>query len=290
MAAFGSSSGAQGGEVSGGAFGYSLNVSLFGAPQPAVGPVPTVTLPPGGSATAITGTAPSGDAGAGPAKFFSSDAIDVSTEGTPGGTVKSSAKIGQINTSGQEAFTAGGLESSCEASAGGATGKVRVTEGTLMTDSGDDDPQNSIADHPPVSVDIPADPAPNTSFEGHIHVNGATDQFQYIFNEQVTNADGSITVNGGHEKILGPTAVGDLLVGQTKCAGAGGAANPTPTAAENPTPAATGTTTGGTGTGGTGMATTGTDILPLAFLGLELLVVGGLAIRWAGRRRAWPRG
>jgi len=289
MAAFGSSSGAQSGEVSGGAFGYSLNVSLFGAPQPAVGPVPTVTLPPGGSAAAITGTAPKGDAGAGPAKFFSSDALDVSTEGTPGGTVKSSAKIGQINTSGQEAFTAGGITSSCEASAAGVTGKVNITEGTLMTDSGDDDPTNSIPEHPPVSIDIPADPAPNTSFEGELHVNGATDKYRYVFNEQVTNADGSITVNGGHEFILGPTAVGDMYIAQAKCSLAGGGTTPTPTAAADPTPAATGTTTGTT-TGGTGMATTGTDILPLAFLGLELLVMGGLAIRWAGRRRAWPRG
>ncbi len=71
--------------------------------------------------------------------------------------------------------------------------------------------------HPPVRVTVPTNPAPNTTYTGHIEVNGSQDYWKYVFNEQVTNPDGSLTVYAGHEYILGPTAVGDLYFGKSQC-------------------------------------------------------------------------
>ena len=38
-----------------------------------------------------------------------------------------------------------------------------------------------------------------------------------MFNEQIANPDGSITVNAAHEYLLGPTAVGDMVIGSSTC-------------------------------------------------------------------------
>jgi len=178
-----------------------------------------VTLPAGGSASPITATAATGRASAGPATFFTSGPITVSTHGTTGttGSVTSSTNIQTVNTSGQEVFTAGNVASTCTASEGTISGSTTITGGTLQTDSGDDDPTNTIPDHPPVNVTLPANPAPNTFFNGHIHVGSSTDNFRYVFNEQVLNPDGSITANAAHEHLLGPKAVGDLIIGQSVC-------------------------------------------------------------------------
>ncbi|MBA3268697.1 MAG: hypothetical protein H0T70_10635, partial [Acidimicrobiia bacterium] len=217
LVSVGGSSSADVTAVNGSAYGYSLTVSLFGGPQPPIGPTPTVTLPAGGSAVPVTASALTGSASAGPARFFSSGPITVSTQGTPaGGGVTSSADLQTLNTSGQEALTATALSSTCTASETDISGSTTITGGTLVTDSGDDDPTNTIPDHPPVTVNLPADPAPNTPIEGHIHVNGATDTFRYIFNEQVETANG-ITVNAAHQFLIGPTAVGDLYIGQSRC-------------------------------------------------------------------------
>jgi len=277
-------------DVTGSAFGYQATVSLFGAPQPPSGPAPTVTLPPGGSATPVTASAATGVAEAGPATFFSSGPIDVSTEGTPGGTVTSSVKIANVNTSGQEALTADSMASTCTAAASGASGSTTVANATVVTDSGDDKPGDV---HPEVKVPVPANPAPNTAIEGHVHVNGKQDNFRYVFNEQTTNPDGSITVNAAHEFLLGPTGLGDLFIGQSVCSLAG-STNPTDTTttiapAGGGDGTGGGTTTGGsTGGGSSGMPTTGADVLPLTIVGLELVVGGLAAVRWANRRRAWP--
>src|SRR5947209_18070412 len=85
--------------VRGSALGYLLNVSLFNGPVTTVGPTPTVTLPAGGSTSPVTATAPTGSAIVGPATFFSSGQIDVSTQGTTGGgTVTTSTRTPKVNT------------------------------------------------------------------------------------------------------------------------------------------------------------------------------------------------
>jgi len=132
--------------------------------------------------------------------------------------VTSSTNIANVNASGQENFTAANLASSCAASETAvSSGSTTITNGTLQTDNGDDDPTNTIPDHPPVNVTLPTSPAPNTSYDGHIHIGNTTDTFRYVFNEQIRNPDGSITVNAAHQYLLGPTAVGELIVGQSVC-------------------------------------------------------------------------
>lgn len=289
-------------QVSGSAFGYSLNVSLFGAAQPPVGPVPTVTLPDGGSATPVTATEATGNAKEGPATFFSSGPLEVSTEGTAaGGSVTSKAKVSTLNTSTQEAFTAASVESTCTANETGGNGSTTIAGGVLVTDNGTDANDNGVldpGDTPEVKQDIPANPAPNTSVEGIINVNGSQDKFRYVFNEQVVGADGSITVNAIHEFILGPTAVGDLFVGQSVCStaaaggGGGGDTGTTTTTVVAGVAGGGGDATGGTGLpatgGGSNMPTTGTNVTPLVIIGLELVGAGLLAVFWATRRRVWP--
>ncbi len=93
-----------------------------------------------------------------------------------------------------------------------------ITGGTLFTDNGNDingdGDYTDPGEHASVNVTIPTNPTANLSFDGHIHVNGAVDNFRYVFNEQIANPDGSLTVNAAHEHLVGPTAVGDLIIGQ----------------------------------------------------------------------------
>lgn len=199
-------------EVTGSAFGYSLTVSLFGGPPATKEPQPSVTLPAGGSATPVTATAPTLQGQFGPATFFSAAKVDVSTQGRTGagGSVTSSARIEKANNSGQESFTAASVVSTCTAS-GTATGSTTIAGGTLQTDNGDGTPA-----HPPVDVPLDANPPVNKTYEGHIHVNNAIDNFRFVFNEQITTP-GGITVNAAHEYLLGPTAKGDVIIGQSRC-------------------------------------------------------------------------
>ncbi|MDQ6616866.1 MAG: hypothetical protein M3083_19495 [Actinomycetota bacterium] len=237
--------------VKGGANGYLLMVSLFGGPVHTDGPKPTVTLPPTGSPSPITATAPSANASFGPATFFTSDALNVSTQGTTGagGSVSSSSTVANVGKGGSEVFTADSAASSCTASESGVTATTTITNGVLQTDSGDTNPPV----HPRVTQPVPVNPTPNTSVMGHIHVNGAQDNFHVIFNEQITAPDGSITVTAAHQVFDGPTAVGDLWIGQSIC----GVTAPTTTTT---TAAPTTTTTVATTT--TTVATTTTTVAP----------------------------
>lgn len=209
--------------VNGSAFGYSLSVSLFGGPSNARGPAPAAALAPDASNSPQTATAPSGSAVVGPATFFSSGPLNASSQATigAGGSATSSINIANVNTSGLEPLTAAGVASTCTASGAGGSGSATITGGTLEIDNGLDVNGNGLftdaGDHPPVTILVPSNPAPNTSFDGHTHVNGSQDNFRYVFNQQVTNPDGSLTVYAAHEILQGPTAVGDLLIAKAQC-------------------------------------------------------------------------
>jgi Ca2+-binding RTX toxin-like protein len=195
--------------VSGGAFGYSATVSLFNQPPTSVGPQPTVVLPPAGGGP-LTADAASGLAQFGAGIIFSSGPITVSTQGTTGagGSVTSSASIQNVNMSQTELFTATGVTSTCTASENGSSGSTTITGGSLQTSEGN--PQMTGDE---VITQISANPAPNTVINAPLQ--GET--FQYIFNEQTINPDGSITVNAVHVILLGPASVGDLYIGQSRC-------------------------------------------------------------------------
>jgi len=208
-------------KVEGGAFGFSITVSLFNGPPATKEAQPSVTLPAGGSATPVTATAPSLAGKFGPATFFTAGQTDVSTQGTPaGGSVTSSAKLTAITNDQAEVLVATTLTSTCTADATGARGSTTLTGGKLDVDGGLDANANGSytdpGDHAPVNVSLDASPAANKSYDAHIHVNGSQDNFRYVFNEQ-TPATGAITINAAHMYLLGPTAKGDLLVGQVRC-------------------------------------------------------------------------
>jgi len=294
------------GDVSGGACGYFSEVSLFGGPrnrrgcdQPADAPAsnasPSVTLPAGGSASPVSATDTDGaTAQYGPAKLFSgqypsndpnadappSGPITVSTQGTPGGSVTSTASISLPRGVGPGPIVADGVRSTCTAGASGLTASTTITNGTLVTSTTAD---GSALDTQPVPVNPPV----NYTRTGTITNVG--DNFRVVYNEQ-TQSGGSITVNAVHMYLLGPTAVGDLVIAQSRC---GRTAGGTITA----------TGTGGVTAGGGGrVASTGTNVVRTVAVAL-LLVAAGAHVRhlapqleWmeptAGggfRRRRWPR-
>lgn len=108
MFTFSGSSGASVSAVTGSAYGYSLSVGLFGGPPTASGPVPTVTLAADGSNSPLAATAPPASAVVGPATFFTSGRLDVSTQGTTGanGSVTTTSNIAAITTDAGGAFGA----------------------------------------------------------------------------------------------------------------------------------------------------------------------------------------
>lgn len=79
--------------------------------------------------------------------------------------------------------------------------------------------QTSLGDRDVVGdetyVTLPSNPAPNTVFQGQIESVG--DTFRYIFNEQVANPDGSLTVYAAHLDLVGPTAIDDVFIGRVNC-------------------------------------------------------------------------
>ncbi|MDP9073695.1 MAG: hypothetical protein M3N98_05865 [Actinomycetota bacterium] len=187
----------------GSAYGFYAKVSLFGGPAKTRGPAPKVKLPAGGSTVAITASAASESAQYGPATVYSSGQTDISTQGKK--TVTTSTDIFSVSAG---PFTADEVTSTCQLFHLGLSGSATTSNGVLVTST-------DANGNPVTTVNIPANPPPNDTYSGTIDNIG--DSFTYVFNEQVTNANGSISVNAGHEYLLGPTAVGDLIFGQSSC-------------------------------------------------------------------------
>jgi hypothetical protein len=274
------------GQVAGSAYGYYGNVSIFQSPPKVVGPTPTVTLPAGGSASPVTASAASGSVKFGPADIFESGSVTVNTQGTAAsGSVTSSSKLQNVGTGGSGGFTADQAASTCTLSGSGVTGSTTIANGSLVTST---DPNTG---DPVGHAVISASPPPNYTVFGTINNVGGS--FKYVFNEQIKNPDGSLTVNAGHEYIGGGPnnhgpALGDLIFGQSVCGGAGSgtapAASATGSSARNGGSADTGTSAGaGTGAAASGpLAGTGIDVKPLIWLALMALASGCVAVAWAG--------
>lgn len=218
--------GAQLSEVTGSAFGFSANVSLFGGPQPPVGPEPTVTLPSGGGE--VTDTQASGQAVFGPATLFESGELTVGTQGTTGadGSVASFASVLDV---GPGPFTADEVSSECVADEEGFETAVTILNGVVEGVAGG-------------AVDVPENPEPGTSYEGVVA--GVNDNFRIVFHEVVEDDDtDTVTVNAVHMYLLGPTATGDLIIGQSVCGIGVGDSTTTTTAGETTTTVGQTTTT-----------------------------------------------
>ncbi|GGS43373.1 choice-of-anchor P family protein [Actinokineospora fastidiosa] len=81
-----------------------------------------------------------------------------------------------------------------------------------------------LADVRLAGVEVAAEPGPNTVVEVDL---GLTDLVTIIFNEQIRNKDGSLTVNAVHVKADLLVATGDIVISQARC---GPAAPPIPLA------------------------------------------------------------
>ena len=207
--------------VTGRAIGYSSSVGLFGGPAKARGLAettgcdattttscsPSVNLPATGGSELAT-DADGAVASYGPADLVEAASLNASTEGTTGdaGRVTASASATVV---GPGPLSAAKIGSTCTADAAGVTASTAIAGGQLVTRT------NATTGEPSVTRAIGPAPAPNTVVIGTIDHVG--DSFKAVFNEQILNPDGSITVNAYHEYLLGPIAVGDLIVGQSTC-------------------------------------------------------------------------
>lgn len=190
--------------VEGRAFGYhAFNVTLFDSPQPSRGPTPTVDLAPDASNSPETATAPEAQVAYAAAILFSAGQITVRTEGSvsPGRLVTSSTDVTHVNRSGDEVFDADRVQSSCTGSDAGATGSTTITNGRLRAHAQGD---QTDPPHDEGFLAIPTNPVPGYTLEGHLHLGAASqERFRYVFNEQVTNPDGSLSVNAVHAHLRG---------------------------------------------------------------------------------------
>lgn len=236
---------AQQSEVSGEAFGHYTKVGLFGGPQGVIGPAPRVTLPSTGSDGQLTDAEPDGAAAVyGPATMFGgrwpadlgtapgSGPVNVSTTGTPGpgGSVTSTASItlhpkpvpktcdgqppGTKNCASPGGFgpvvpnEGDELHATCTANAKGVTGSARFVNAMLTTST---DEGGEPKDREP----IPDNPPPNYTRTGVITNVG--DRFKVVYNEQIVDPGGSLTVNAIHMYLLGDVTLGEQILGHVRC-------------------------------------------------------------------------
>ena len=59
---------------------------------------------------------------------------------------------------------------------------------------------------------MPAKPPENLKITGKVAIG---DKFKIVFNEQKKSRDGSLTVIAVHLYLLGPTAVGDVVIAES---------------------------------------------------------------------------
>jgi len=223
----GDSQAATAGRAAGGAFGYFSDVGLFGGPRERRGQgqtvppanarsaTPEVTLTPGGSSTAISAVDEDGVIAIyGPAvilggRYPGTDTgptgpVVVSTKGKT--SVTSSASVKNIDAG---VFTAGSVRSTCTASKSGVKGSTTVTKGVVITSAQADGT-------PKTTKTVPSDPPPNHKITG---INSIGDKFRVVFNEQKKSRDGTLTVIAVHIYLLGPNAIGEVVIAESHAKG-----------------------------------------------------------------------
>lgn len=271
-----------------GAFGYFASVSLFGGPPNKTGPAPSVTLPAEGARTPITAVAPTGKAQFGPAVLVQSGEQRLSTQGTlgPGGAVTSTASVTGTKD-GPTPLLFEKVTSTCTANGSELSGSTTLA-GQLATslyvapDPREGDPKELVP--------FPPNPAPNTERTGE--VNNIGDRYRVVYNEQIRDG-GVLTVNAVHLYLLGPVAVGDLVLAQSRC-GAGVTAGPpgsSPPAVPDTTAAATTAPPSEPSLSASAAESGGssTNVMPLV-LGASVVALSGGGVLWRRRRKAAAAG
>ncbi|HEX8770229.1 MAG TPA: Calx-beta domain-containing protein [Acidimicrobiales bacterium] len=245
------------------------NVGLFGGPQAKLGCAPqagnsfapastttlapSVALPSGGSASAITETDTDGSqAKYGPATINGgiwppdvssptpSGPEIVSTQGTPeGGTVTSSADItlkaqpwpeypcytGYSPPPGHTGCPDPGgfgpapvwgdsLHAECTATESSVTGSATFSN-AFVAKATIVGGEDDGAPDPAATEAVPNNPSVN--YTRHGVINNVGDVFTVVYNQHIYNADGSLTVNAVHMYLFGPVAVGEVIRGQATC-------------------------------------------------------------------------
>jgi len=220
---------------------FWTNVSLFGGPYGSEGcgtqtspyatantAAPSVTLPVSGAYTALTDT-DGALAQYGPADIVSSpyDANDnltntgqlsVFTYGTSVVTSQAQSKaLGPspfwtaTPTSWIPASSEGYAKAICTASSPTAKSlAVQILNGYVDT-------AVDANGYPTNTVAIPTNPSVNYSVPFTIQNINPDEHGVVVFNERVSNADGSTTLNAVHMYMQGPTALGDVIIAQVKC-------------------------------------------------------------------------
>ncbi|MGW5053406.1 choice-of-anchor P family protein [Actinokineospora sp. NPDC004072] len=122
------------------------------------------------------------------------------------GVVRSQAATADVEVLLARLGSIGLVQADCEATQSGVAGSTTLADVRLA------------------GVTVGANPAPNTKVEVDL---GLTDLITLIFNEQIRNADGSLTVNAVHLKADLLVATGDVVISQARC---GPAAPPIPLA------------------------------------------------------------
>jgi hypothetical protein len=215
--------------VRGSAFGYYTNVSLFGGPYnlrgygqpagaPAVAATPSVSLPPAGGSLSLT-DADGSLAAYGPAVIFgwyntvtetyvNSGSQTVDTQGSASGA-GSVISRSTVNNAGPGPLVMPRIVTKCQRSGSLTIASVGVTGGFVETST------DASTGEVTSTQAIPSGPAPGLTISGTLNHIG--DSFSIVFNRQVINADGSLTVEGAHMYLLGPTAVGDMVIASVTC-------------------------------------------------------------------------
>ncbi|HEX8771787.1 MAG TPA: hypothetical protein VF711_13550, partial [Acidimicrobiales bacterium] len=100
------------------------------------------------------------------------------------------------------------LHVTCSASQTSVTGSTTFTNAVLATST---DAEGEPLDQEPV----PDNPPVNYTRSGVITNVG--DVFVVVYNQQIVDSAGSLTVNAVHMYLFGPTAVGEVIKGQVTC-------------------------------------------------------------------------
>ena len=96
----------------------------------------------------------------------------------------------------------------CSANGSAVSGFTEFSNATLATATDGDG-------SPTVTEPVPNNPPPN--YTRHGVITNVGDVFTVVYNEQIHNADGSLTVIGTHMYLFGPVAIGEVIRGQVTC-------------------------------------------------------------------------
>jgi len=223
--------------ATGDSWGYTVNISLFGGAQTPVNNQPEASTSGQPVNYAATGTVKYG-----PATIFNSGPIAVTAAGnTTLGSARSSSSLTNVGTwvgvavedtgwylaqkdtyvptlgGEMDPFIAASVHTECSVTDGSpAKASTTIVGGRTVSKDNSNAPYDMhYAPVSPTAVDKD-DTTASTFVTGTLDHIG--DSWKIRYNEQKASADGkTIEVWGAHLYLLGPTAVGDMWIGYSKC-------------------------------------------------------------------------